>query len=245
MLFNHLILCHLLLLHLLLLLSILPNIRVFSNELALHIRWPKYWSFSISPSDGYSGLIYCRIDWLDLLTVQKTLRSLLQHHSSKESTFWCSIFFKVQASHPHMTTGKTLALTRWTFVREVMSLVFNLLSRLVRTFLLRSKCLLISWLQSPPAVILEPKERRSITVSIVSLFSIKWWDQMPWSSLFECWVSSQLFHSPLLLSSRDSLADCVSQNKLENSSRDGKTRPPYMPPEKSVCRSRSNTENWT
>ena len=153
---NHLILCH----HLLLLPSIFPNIRVFSNESALLIRWPKDWSFSfnISPSNEYPGLISFRMDWLDLLVVQGALKSLLQHHSSKESILWCSAVFIVQLSHPYMTTGKTIALTRQTFVDKVMSLLFNMLSRLVITFLPRSKCLLISWLQSPSAVILEPKK---------------------------------------------------------------------------------------
>ena len=202
MLSSHLILC----LPLLLLPSIFPSIRVFPNELSqLQVAKVLELQLQHHPSNEYSRLISFRIDWFDLLAVQGTLKSLLQHHRLKASILQCSVFFMVQHSHPHTTTGKTLALTRWTFVREVMSLVFNLLSRLVRTFLLRSKCLLISWLQSPPAVILEPKERRSITVSIVSLFSIKWWDQMPWSSLFECWVLSQLFHSPLSLSSRGSL----------------------------------------
>ena len=158
---------------LLLLPSICPSIRVFSNELALHIRWPKYWSinfsFSISPSNEYSGLISFRIDWLDLLAVQGTLRSLLQHHSSKASVLQHSAFFIVQLSHPYMITGKTIALTRQTFVDKVMSLLFNMLSRLVITFPPRSKHLLISWLQSPSAVILEPKKRKSVTVSIVSL----------------------------------------------------------------------------
>ena len=151
---NHLTLCHLLLL----LFSIFPSTRVFSSELALHIRWPKYWSFSfsISPSNQYSGLISFRMDWLDPLAVQGTLKSLLQHHSSKASILLCSAFLIVQLSHPYMTTGKTIALTRWTFVGKVMSLVFNMLSRLVITFLSRSKHLLISWLQSPSAVILEP-----------------------------------------------------------------------------------------
>ena len=132
--------------HLLLPLSIFSNIRVFSNELVLHIRWPKYWSFSfsISPSSEYSGLISFRIDWLDLLAVQGTLKSLHQHHSSKASILWCSAFFIVQLSHPYMTTGKTIALTRWTFVGKVISLIFNILSRLVIAFLLRNKCLLIS-----------------------------------------------------------------------------------------------------
>ena len=136
---NHLILCR----ALLLLPSIFPNIRVFSNESALHIRWPKYWSFSfsISPSNVHPGLSSFRMDWLDLLAVQETLKSLLQHHSSKVSILRCSAFFTVQLSHPYMTTGKTIALTRWTFVGKVTSLLFNMLSRLVITFLLRSKCL--------------------------------------------------------------------------------------------------------
>ena len=136
------------------------SIRVLSNESALCIRWPNYWSFSfnISPSNELPGLISFRMDWLDLLAVQGTLKSLLQHHSSKASILWHSAFFTVQLSHPYMTTGKTIALTRWTFVGKVMSLLFNMLSRLVITFLPRSKCLLISWLQSPSAVILEPKK---------------------------------------------------------------------------------------
>ena len=164
--FNHLISCY----PLLLLLSIFPSIRVFSNESILHIRWPKYWSFSfsISPSNEYSGLISFRMDWLDFLAVQGTLKNLLQHHSSKVSILQCSAFFIVQLSHPYMTTGKTIALTRWTFVIKVMSLLFNMLSRLVITFLPRSKRLLISWLQSPSAVILEPPKIKSDTVSIVS-----------------------------------------------------------------------------
>ena len=163
---SHLILCH----PLLLLPSIPPSIRVFSNESTLHMRWPKYWSFSfsISPSNEHPGLISFRMDWLDLLAVLGTLKSLLQHHSSKASVFWCSAFFTVQLSHPYMTTGKTIALTRRTFVGKVMSLLFNMLSRLVRTFLPRSKRLLISWLQSPSAVILEPKRIKSDTVSTVS-----------------------------------------------------------------------------
>ena len=140
--------------------SVFPSIRVFSNESVLHIRWPKDWSFSfsISPSNEYSGLISFTIDWLDLLSVQRTLKSLLQHHSSKASILQCSAFFMVQLSHPYMTTGKTTALTRQTFVGKVMSLLFNMLSRLVIAFLPRSKCLLISWLQSPSAVILEPQK---------------------------------------------------------------------------------------
>ena len=148
---NHLILCH----PLLLLPSIFPSIRVSSNESALHIGWPKYWSFSfsISPSNEYSGLISIRMDWLDLLAVQGTLKSLLQHHSSKESILQHSAFFIVQLSHPYMTTGKTIALTRWTFVGKVVSLLFNMLSKFFIAFLPRSKRLLISWLQSPSAVI--------------------------------------------------------------------------------------------
>ena len=151
---NYLILCR----PLLLLPSILPSIRVFSNEPVLCIRWPKYWSFSflISPSSEYSGLISFRMDWLDLLAVQGTLKSLLQHHSSKTSDLWHSAFFIVELAYPYMTTGKTIALTRWTFVGKVMSLLFNKLSKMVITFLPRSKRLLISWLQSPTAVILEP-----------------------------------------------------------------------------------------
>ena len=149
---NHLILCH----PLLLLPSIFPSIRVFSNESVLHIRWPKYWSFSFSvrSSNEHSGLISFRMDWLDLLAVQGTLESLLQHHSSKASILQLSAFFIVQISHPYMTTGKTIALTRRTFVGKVISLLFKMLSRLVITFLPRSKRLLISWLQSPCAVIL-------------------------------------------------------------------------------------------
>ena len=151
---NHLILCH----PLLLLPSILPSIRTLSNESALPIRWPKYWSFSfnISPSNEYSGLISFRMTWFDLLAVQGTLKSLLQHHSSNISIIWCPAFFVVQLSYSYMTTGKTIALTRCTFVDKVMSLLFNMLSRMVIAFLPRSKRLLISWLQSPSAVILEP-----------------------------------------------------------------------------------------
>ena len=158
MLFNHLVLCR----PLLLLPSIFPSIRVYSNESVLHIRWPKYWSFSfsISPSNEYSGLISFRIDWLDPLAVQQTLKSLLQHHSSKASIFQHSAFFMVHLSHPYMTTGKTIALTRWIFVGQVMSLLFNMLSRFVITFLPRSKHLLISWLQLPSVVILEPKKNK-------------------------------------------------------------------------------------
>ena len=163
---NYPILCHPLLLPP----SIFPGIRVFSNESALLIRWPKYWcfSFSISPSNEYSGLISFGIDWLDLLAVQGTLKSLLQHHSSKASILWCSAFFMVQLLHPYMTTGKIIALTRWTFIDKVMFLLFNMLFRFVLAFLPRSKHLLISWLQSPSAVILEPKKINFVTVSIVS-----------------------------------------------------------------------------
>ena len=166
---NHLILCR----PLLLLPSIFPSIRVFSNESALCIRWPKYWSFSfnISPSNEHPGLISFRMDWLDLLAVQGTRKMLL--HSSKASILQHSAFFTVQLSHPSMTTGKTIALTRRTFVGKVISLLFNMLSRLVITFLPRSKCLLISWLQSPSAVILEPPKIKSATVSTVSLFAMK------------------------------------------------------------------------
>ena len=157
MLSNHLILCRPLLLP-----SIFPSIRVFSNESALRIRWLKYWSFSfkISPSNEYSRLIYFRMDWFDLLAVQGTLKSLLQHHSSKASILWHSAFFIVQLSYPYMTTGKIIALTRQAFVDKVMSLLFNMLSRLVIAFLPRRKCVLISWLQSPSAVILEPPQNK-------------------------------------------------------------------------------------
>ena len=160
---NHLIFCCPLLLPPL----IFPSIRIFSNESVLHIRWPKYWSFSfsISPSNEYSRLISFRMDRFDLLAVQGTLKSLLQHHSSKASILHCSYFFMVQISHPYMTTGKIIALTRWTFVGKVMFLLFNMLSKLVIAFLPRSKHLLISWLQSPSAVILEPPQNK---VSIVS-----------------------------------------------------------------------------
>ena len=155
---SHLIFCH----PLLLLPSIFPSIGVFSKESALHIGWPKYWSFSfnISPSNEHPGLSSFRMDWLDLLAVQVTLKSLLQHHNSKTSILWCSAFFTVQFLHPYVTTRKTIALTRWTFVGKVMSLLFNKLLSLVMTFLPRSKCRLISWLQSPSAVILEPPKNK-------------------------------------------------------------------------------------
>src|SRR5574341_1445962 len=163
---SHLILC----LPLLLLSPIRPSIRVFSNESTLRMRWPKYWnfSFSIIPSKEIPGLISFRMDWLDLLAVQGTLKSLLQHHSSKASILWRSAFFTVQLSYPYVTTGKTIALTRQTFVGKGMSLLFNMLSRSDITFLPRSKCLLISWLQSPSAVILDPPKIKSATVSTVS-----------------------------------------------------------------------------
>ena len=180
--FNHCIHCH----PLLLLPSIFPNIRVFSNESALHIRWPKYWSFSfntsdlISPSNEYSGLISFRMDWLDPFAVQRTLESLLQHHSSKASILWHSAFFIVQLSHPYMTTGETTALIRWTFAGKVMCLLFNMLSKLVIVFLTRSKCLLISWLQSPSAVILEPLQNK--ISHCFHCFSI----YLPWSYGTRC-----------------------------------------------------------
>ena len=159
---NHLILCH----PLLLLPSIFPSIRAFANQSALRIRWPKYWNFSfnISPTNEHPGLISFRMDWLDLLAVRGTLKSLIQHHSSKASILQHSAFFIVQLSHPYMTTGKTIALTGQTFVDKVISLLFNMLSRLVITFLPRSRCLLILWLQSPSAVILEPPQMKSVTV---------------------------------------------------------------------------------
>ena len=163
---NHLIFCH----PLLLLPSIFPSIRVFPKKSVLRIRWPEYWSvsFSISPSNEYSGLISFRMDWLDLLAIQGSLKSLLQHRSSKTSILLHSAFFIVQLSYPYMTTGKTiLVLTRYTFVNKVLSLLFNVLSRLVIAFLPRSKCLLISWLQSPSAVILEPRKE---SLSVVPLF---------------------------------------------------------------------------
>ena len=171
---NYLILCHPLLLP-----SIFPSIRVFSNESVLHIKWPKYWNFSISPSNEYSGLISFRMDWLNLLAVQGTLKSLLQQHSSKASILRCSAFFMVQLSHPYMTTGKTIALTRQAFVSKVMSLLFNMLSRLVIAFFPRSKCLLISWLQSPSAVIFELKKIVSHCLHCFPIY-------LPWSDGTGC-----------------------------------------------------------
>ena len=179
---NHLILCHPSLFPP----SIFPSIRVFPNESALRIRWPKYWSFSfnISPSNEHSGLISFRMDWLDLLAVQGTLKSLFQHHSSKASILWCSAFFTVQLSHPYMTTGKTIALTRWTFVGKVTTPLFNVLSRfsyghMVITFQPRSNCLLISWLQLPSAVIFEPPK---IVSHCFHCFPI----HLPWSDRTRC-----------------------------------------------------------
>ena len=196
-----LIFCHPLLLPL----SNFPSTGVFPKESVLRIRWPKYWNFSfnINPSHEYTGLIIFRMDWLDLLAVQGTLKSVLQHHSSKASILQHSSFFIVQLSHPYMTTGKTIALIRRTFVGKVMSLLFNMLSRLVLTFLPRSKRLLISWLQLPSALILEPPKIVSHCFPIY----------LPWSDgtrchdlkFSECWALSQLFHSPLSLSSRGSL----------------------------------------
>ena len=173
---NHLILCHPLLP------SIFPSIRVFPSEAILPIRWPKYWSFSFSMSlsNEYSGLTSLRIHWFDLPAVQGTIKSLLQHHNSKASILQCSAFFMVQFSHPYMTTGKTIALTRWTFVGKVMSLFFIMLSRLVKAFLPRSKCPLISWLRSPSPVILGPPKLKSLFPLFLHLFSVQWWDQMPW-----------------------------------------------------------------
>ena len=183
--------------------SVFPNIRVFYSESVICIRWPKYWSFSFStnPFSEYSGLISFRMDWLDLLAVQGTLKSLLQHHSSKASILRCSAFFIVQLSHPYMTTGKNIALTRQTFVGEVMSLRFNMLSRLVIAFLPRSKRLLISWLQSPSAVTLEPRKIKSATVSTV--FPSICHEVMGLDAtilVFECWFLNQHFHSLFSLS---------------------------------------------
>ena len=193
---NHLNLHH----PLLLLPSVLSSIRVFSNESALHIRWANYWSFGfrISPCNEYSGLIFFRIDWFDLLAVQGTLKSLLQHHSSKDQFFGArSSLWSTSHIRPWLLE-KMIALTIWTFVSKVMSLLFNTLYRLVTAFLPR-RSVLISRLQSPSAVILEPLLPLS-----PHLFAMKWWDQMPWSLFFECWVLSQLFHSPLSPSSRGS-----------------------------------------
>ena len=174
MLSNHLILCRLLLL----LSSTSPSSRVFFNESALHIRWPKYWNFRISPSNEYSGLISFRIDWFNLLSLQGILKSLLQHHSLEASILQYSAFFMVQSSHPYMTTGKTIALTRWTFIGQVMFLLFNTLPRFVIAFLPRSKHLLISWLQSPSIVILEAKQRKSLLLTFPPSICHEGWDQI-------------------------------------------------------------------
>ena len=202
--FNHLILSRPLFLPP----SIFPSITVFSSESALHIRWPKYWSFNFnrSPSNEYSGLISFRLDWLDLLAVQGTLKSLYKHHSSKASILQHSAFFIVQFSNPYMTTGKTIALTWWTFVDKVTSLLFNMLSGLVITFLPRSKCLLISWLESTSAVILELKKIKFVTISTVPpsiCHEVTGRDAM----IFVLWMLSfkATFHSPLSFPSRSSL----------------------------------------
>ena len=204
---NHLILS----LPLLLQPSIFPSIRVFSSQSAVLIRWPKYWSFgfSISPSNEYLRLISFRIDWFYLLAVQGTLKSLLQHDSSKASILWHSAFFIVQLSHPCTTTGKTIPLSRWIFVGKVMSLLFNMLSRFIIAFLPGSKHLLISWLQSPSTVTLEPRKIKSVTVIIVfpSVWSLCREVMEPGAMifLFSSWLVSQFFHSPLSPSSRGSL----------------------------------------
>ena len=184
---SHLIICH----PLLLLPPIPPSIKVFSNELTLHMRWPKYWSFSFSiiPSKEIPGLVSFRMDWLDLLAVQGILKSPLQHHSSKASILWCSAFFTVQLSHPYMITGKTIALTRRTLVGKVISLLLDMLSRLIITFLPRSKRLFISWLQSPSAVILEPPKIKSDMVSTVSP-SISHEVMEPHAMIFTFWMLS-------------------------------------------------------
>ena len=196
---NHLILCHPLPLP-----SVFPTSRSFQmSQLFTSGGQSIGFSFNISPSNEHSGPVSFRLDWLVLLAVQGTLKNLLQHHSSKASILQHSAFFIVQLSHSYMTTGETIALFRWTFVDKVMSLLFNMLSRLVITFLPRSKRLLISWLQSPSTVILEPQKIRSATVSPSICHEVL--DQMPWSSFSECWALSQLFYSPLSLSSRGSL----------------------------------------
>ena len=199
-----------------------PSIRVFSNKSVLHISWPKYWSFSfsISPSNEYPGLISFRMDWLDLLAVQRALKSLLQHHSSKASILKHSAFFIVHLSQLYITTRKNIALTRLDFVDKVVSLLFNRLSRLVITFLPRTKRLLISWLQSPSALILEPRKQKqkqkrlSLFPLFPQLFAMKWWHQMPWSYFSECWVLGQFFHSPLdykyhLIPFKESFIICI------------------------------------
>ena len=195
---NHLILCCSLLLP-----SIFPSIGVFSYKSVLQVRWPKYWSFSITPSSEYSGLISWRIYWFDLLAVQGTFKSSPVPQFKSINSSALSFLYS-----PTLTSirdyWKNYSFDRWTFVGKVMSLLFNMLSRLVMSFLPRSKQLLTSWLQWPSAVILEPKKVKPLTVSIVSPFAMRWWDRLPWSSFIECWVLSQLFHSPLSLSSRGS-----------------------------------------
>ena len=199
---NHLILCRPLLLPP----SIFHSMKFFSDESALHIRWPKYWSFSfsISPSSEHSGLISLRMDWVGLLVLQGTLTSLLQHDRSEASILWGSAFFIVQLSHPYMTTGKTIDLTTQTFVDIVMSLLFNMLSRLVLTFLPKSKRLLNFMATITICSDFGALQNKSMTLFPLfpHLFHMKWWDQMPWSWFSECWALSQLFHSPLSLSSR-------------------------------------------
>ena len=193
------------LLPLLLLPSIFPSIRVFPSESVLHIRWPKYWSFSISPSSTYSGLISFRNDWFDPLAFLGTLKRLLQHHSSKALILQCSSLFMAQLSHLYMTTGKTIALTIQTFVGKVMSQLFNMLSRIVMTFLSRGKCLLIAWPQSPFTVIWEPRKIKPVTVSIISssiFHEVMELDAM--NLLFGSWVLSLIFYSPFPLLSRGS-----------------------------------------
>ena len=196
---NHLIICR----PLLLLPSIFPSIRVFSDESALHIRWPKYCSFSfnLSPSNEHPGLISFRMDWLDLLAVQGTLKSLLQHHSSKASILWRSAFFTVQLSHQYMTTAKTIALTRQTFVGKVMSLLYNMLSRFVIAFLPRSKRLLISWLQSPSAVILEPRKYTVCSHTyayVLSCFRDVHFFVTPWTAVHQAPLSMRFFQARIL-----------------------------------------------
>ena len=188
--------------------SIFLSIRVFSNESVLHIRWPKYWSFSISTSNEYSGLISFRMDWSDLLAVQGSLKSLLQHHSSKASVLRCSALI-VQLSHPYMTSGKTIALNRWTFVGKVMSRLFNMLSRLGHNISSKEQ---VSFNFMTAVTICSdfeaPKYKVCHYLQFPHLFAMRWWDQMPWSWVSECWVLSQLFHSLLSLSSRGSLILC-------------------------------------
>ena len=191
MLSNHVILCCPVLLP-----SVFPSIRVFSNELTLYIRWPKHWSFSFSicSSNEYSGLISLRIDWFDLLAVQETLKSLLKHHIPKASIPQCSDFLMVQLSYPYMTTGKIIALTIWTFVGKMMYLLLNMLSKWVIGFLPRSKCPLISWLQSPSAVIFGAQANKVSLFPLFShLFGMMWWDQMPWSWFFNVEFQGSFF----------------------------------------------------